>query len=456
MFPFDIITNLAMLIGFAAILGIGVYRREGSVRAAYCVLFCTCLGAAYALKLGMADPAESIFMPFHKLYNFSEYGSAGVLDDLFSYALPYLAAGFLFMPAFPRFKMLGAFIGGLLASLCSRIYFLLEGGGFVTDEYLYAGIGMAAGCALYILAAYIFRKKIDFKEFKLPFPKHSSFVWSLTILLIIYTGIAFTMIFGSHEPYDDIAFAANAYELPADITLDCPLGENSDKLLMYVPSTQPIEERLMAVAQSVGIYDAITAASGVYIAENETGRVTMTESGSWVYESYTVPEGDLPTQDEAVNAVFRFFSSRQILSTDIDKVTDIIERTDDTTGTRIGYDIYLSSSVNGSPIVNSCAIVVSVRAGESIVKIRRYDCDIQAGAQLNGISQQKAYEAILAGRGTNTLTAPAESVMVNTCDLVYMQNPTQGYYLPVWAFGCTAARQDGTTEDFFIYIQADK
>ena len=46
--------------------------------------------------------------------------------------------------------------------------------------------------------------------------------------------------------------------------------------------------------------------------------------------------------------------------------------------------------------------------------------------------------------------------MVNTCDLVYMQNPTQGYYLPVWAFGCTAARQDGTTEDFFIYIQADK
>ena len=41
MFPFDIITNLAMLIGFAAILGIGVYRREGSVRAAYCVLFCT-------------------------------------------------------------------------------------------------------------------------------------------------------------------------------------------------------------------------------------------------------------------------------------------------------------------------------------------------------------------------------------------------------------------------------
>lgn len=264
------------------------------------------------------------------------------------------------------------------------------------------------------------------------------------------------MIFGSHEPYDDIAFAANAYELPADITLDCPLSENSDKLLMYVPSTQPIEERLTAVAQSVGIYNAITAASGVYIAENETGRVTMTESGSWVYESYTVPEGDLPTQDEAVNAVFRFFSSRQILSTDIDKVTDIIERTDDTTGTRIGYDIYLSSSVNGSPIVNSCAIVVSVRAGESIVKIRRYDCDIQAGAQLNGISQQKAYEAILAGRGTNTLTAPAESVMVNTCDLVYMQNPTQGYYLPVWAFGCTAARQDGTTEDFFIYIQADK
>lgn len=199
MFPFDIITNLAMLIGFAAILGIGVYRREGSVRAAYCVLFCICLGAAYALKLGMADPAGSIFMPFHKLYNFSEYGSAGVLDDLFSYALPYLAAGFLFMPAFPRFRMLGAFIGGLLASLCSRIYFLLDGGGFVTDEYLFAGIGMAAGCALYILAAYIFRKKIDFKEFKLPFPKHSSFVWSLTILLIIYTGIAFTMIFGSHE-----------------------------------------------------------------------------------------------------------------------------------------------------------------------------------------------------------------------------------------------------------------
>ncbi len=92
MFRFDIITNLAMLIGFAAILGIGVYRREGSVRAAYCVLFCICLGTAYALKLGMADPAESIFMPFHKLYNFSEYGSAGVLDDLF-FLCPALSCG---------------------------------------------------------------------------------------------------------------------------------------------------------------------------------------------------------------------------------------------------------------------------------------------------------------------------------------------------------------------------
>ena len=453
---FDIIINFAVIIGFAAILGIGVYRREGAVRAVYCVLFCVCLGVAYALKLGLPSPAESIFMPFYKLYDVSEYGSAAALEDFFAYALPYIAAGFFFMPAFPRFRMIGAFVGGLLVSLCSRVYFLLEGGGFVTDEYLYAAIGMAAGCALYILAAYIFRKKIDFKEFKLPMPKRSGFIWAAAMLIIIYTGIAFTMIFGYNEPYDDIQFPENKYALPDDTALMCSLNEDAEKLLMYVPSTQPIEERLMAVAQSVGIYEPIAAASSTFTAENETGKVTMTEGGSWVYESYAAPEGKLPTQDEAVNAVFRFFSARQILSTDIDKVTDIIERTDDTTGERIGYDIYLSSGVNGFPIVNSCAIVVSVRAGESIVKIRRYDCDIQTGAHLNGISQQKAYEAVLAGKGANTLTAPAESATVDTCDLVYMQNSAQGYYLPVWAFGCTAVHRDGTTESFCIYVQADK
>ena len=455
MFRFDIIINLAMLIGFALILCLGVHRQEGAVRAVYCVFFCVCLALAYVLKLGLAEAEQSIFMPFHKLYDFSEYGSTGVIEDFFSYAMPYVLAGFLFVPAFPRFRIFAAFLAGLFISLCSDVYTLLAGGSFVTDEYLLAGIGMAIGCMLYMVVTYIFRKKIDFKEFKLTLPRHSSFIISAVLLLVIYIGIALTMILGYSEPYEDISFTKSAYTLPGDITLNCTLDEAAEKQLMYIPSTQSLEERLTAVAQSVGIYDEIEEVSGAYVAENASGKVTMTESGSWVYENYESASGDLPTRDEAVNAAFRFFTTRQILSTDIDKVTDIAERTDETSGTLIGYDVYLSSSVNGKSIVNSCAIVVSVRAGETITKVRRYDGDIQTGAQLNGISQQKAYEDILAGKGVNTLTAPAVSAEINSCELVYMQN-SQGYYLPVWSFACTAAHEDGTTEEFSIYIQADK
>ena len=37
-----------------------------------------------------------------------------------------------------------------------------------------------------------------------------------------------------------------------------------------------------------------------------------------------------------------------------------------------------------------------------------------------------------------------------------MNNSTQGYYLPVWCFNCTATEEDGSSESFNIYVQADK
>lgn len=454
MFRFDIIINLAMLLSFAAILAITVHRREGVVRAAYCLIFCIGLGAAFIFKLGITMPENSVFTPFNKLFNVSQYGCIGIIEDISAYALPYMLAGFLFMPAFPRFKAGGAFAAGVAISLCSRIYYLLEGGSFVSDEYIFAGIGMAAGCALYILAAYALRKKIDFNEFKLPLPRRSGFIWSFAVLLISYIGIALMMIFGYSEPYNDIFFAQSGYELPADITLACTLDDAAAKLFLYIPTEQPLEERLAAVAQSVGIYNEAVDVYGTYVAEDETGKVTMTEGGSWVYESYAQPEGNLPTADSAVNATFRFFSNRHILSTDIDKVTDIIERTDEANGERIGYDVYLSSSVNGQPIKGSCAIVVSVRAGDTIIKIRRYDGDIQTGAQLNGISQQKAFEYTLDGKCANTLGGQAISASVTACKLIYMQNP-DGYYLPVWEFSGVALYAEGMTGEFNIYVQAD-
>lgn len=444
-----------MLISFALILTASTYRHEGAVRSAYCVLFSVGLGVAYALKLGLALPESSVFMPFNKLYSISEYGSTGLAEDIWAYAMPYIFAGFLFMPALPRFKVAGSFMAGVIAALCSRVYHLLEGGSFVTDEYLFAGLGMAAGCALYILFAYALRLKIDFKEFKLPLPKRTSFIWSLIILIGVYIGIALMMIFGYSEPYSDIVFAQSAYPLPEDITLSCSLDDSADKQLLFIPSEQPLEERLTAVAQSVGIYSNITSVSGSLVAEGEAGKVTMTESGSWVYESYAQLEGDIPTADSAVNAVFSFFSTRQILSTDIDSVTDIIERIDESTGLLTGYDIYLSSAVNGHSIVGSCSIVACVRAGNSIVKIRRYDGDIQTGAQLSCISQEKAFSLATEGKCANTLTSPAVSATVNGCELVYMQNGAQGFYLPVWSFDCTATLEDGSAQAFSIYVQAD-
>ena len=103
-----------MLIGFTVILAAGAVRRSGLVHALYCVLLGIALGAAYFIKLGVQEPSASIFIPFYKLYAINEFSHTGIIDDLVTYALPYVLASFFFMPAMPRFGIVSSFFAGIL------------------------------------------------------------------------------------------------------------------------------------------------------------------------------------------------------------------------------------------------------------------------------------------------------------------------------------------------------
>ena len=192
----------------------------------------------------------------------------------------------------------------------------------------------------------------------------------------------------------------------------------------------------------------------VYTAETETARLTITESGSWTYDLLSEPAADrLPTEVDAIRAVFDLFERKTLLTVSLDSVTDIVPR-HDASNSPVGYDIYLSTAIDGKPIIGSSTLVVSVRADSTITKIRRYDGDVISIAEKQIISQQRAYEKLQSGDCAYTLFTPAVSATIDNCYLAYMANSSQGYYLPVWVFSCTATLEDGTTAAFDIYVEA--
>ncbi len=457
--------SLYTLIVFAAMaaatvtLAVKTVRKgDGPFRSLYICLFFIAMFSAFLFKSGNTPQAVNAFVPLYKLFSINQYGYASILSDLLSFAVPFLAAGFLFMPAFPRYGLFRAFLIGGLFALAFNVYPLFNGASFVTDEYLFAGLGSLAGASIYSLLAYLFKKKLPLAELKLPVPLRRRYTASIVLCAIVYFGIAFVMIFDYGEAYAPIQFFDSETPLPKEMALECTLGDETGKEYVYVPTTQDITERATAVALAVDILMPVSNANenGIYIAQNDTGKVTMTENGSWVYEYLGTPEGDLPTKESAANAVFSFFAGKQILSVELDEITDIVERKDSATGAFIGYEVYISTSISGNPIIGSCSIVASVQAGDTIVKIRRYDGDILRGDNVAIISQQRAYEKMLAGDCAYTLFSPAVSAAIKSCELTYMANSSQGYYLPVWTFRCEAVLEDGSSSPFDVYVQAMK
>lgn len=447
---------LAVTLAVAVITCARALKRGcGAFQALYYALFFIALYMAFLMKLNENFPAVNAFIPCYKLFSISEYGYASILSDLLAYAAPYILAGLLLIPAFPRFGMFAAFGTGVIVSLIFNVYPLFNGASFVTDEYLAGGLGLALGASVYTVLAYLLKKRLPFDKLKLPVPTHRRFKPAIILAVAVYLGIALIMVFDYGKAYDPVQFFESATPLPESITLDCELSDVAERVKIYVPSTQSVEERAAAIAYQFEMYSAVSVSDGIYTVEGDSQKLTMTESGSWVYESTAVPEGALPSAESAETTVLDFFSEHLVLTVELDEVTDVVERMD-SSGALEGYDVYCSMKIGDCPIIGSSTIVASVKRGNTITKIRRYDGDVLAGKSISIVSEKKAYERYLAGECAYTLFSPADSASIISCELIYMANSSQGYYLPVWVFSCTAHMEDGTDGSFDIYVDASK
>ncbi len=448
-----LILFIVLAIAAAAALLAQKRRGAGKPHLACTALFFLALFGAYVLKLGNTAPAVSAPIPLYKLFAINEYGYMGVFNDLIAYALPFAAAGLLLAPAFPKCGLFSALFVGAGSAVFLNLYPLFNDAPFVADEYLFAGLGCMAGYCVYALLAALLRKLRFPERFGLVRPSKRANLAAFLYAAALYFGVAFVMILDHGETYAPIQFFESETPLPDAITLNCALDAESMKVSLYGPSTQSVYERAFAIALALGVEAPFTASDSVYMAETDTARLTITESGSWTYDLLTEPTGALPTQVEAIKAVFDLFDSKTLLTVSLDSVTDVVPR-HDAHNSPAGYDIYLSTAVGGRPIIGSSTLVVSVRAGNTITKIRRYDGDIIPIAEKTLLSQQRAYEKLQSGDCAYTLFSPAASATVDNCYLAYMANSSQGYYLPVWVFACTATLEDGSTSAFDVYVEA--
>lgn len=443
-----------ILLASGVILCLRAARKgDGAYGVLYVSLFMLSLYAAFLIKLRGNAQLTNAFIPFYKLFALREYGYASILQDLLAFAAPFFIAGILIMPAFYQSGLAWAFVAGVLASLAFNVYPLFNGASFVTDEYVYAGLGCATGAAVYAVLASLFKKRLPLEKLRLPVPLRRRVRTAGIVLGVMYFFIALVMVFDYGERYAPIQFFDSETALPKNLTLDTPLSAEAGRANIFIPDAAPAPEKAAHLAQELGIGGGTVYTEGVYVTQDDAAKLTFTDSGSWVYERTTSPAGDVPARESAVAGVFAFFEARNLLGVELGLVDDIVEHKG-SDGLVDGYEIYLSCAISGMPIVGSSTLVVSVRAQNSITKIRRYDGDVVPSTVVAIISQQKAYEKVLEGQCAYTLFAPASSAKIESCRIIYMANSSQGYYLPVWMFTCTAQYVDGTTGAFDIYVEA--
>lgn len=455
---FDIVSLvifLTLLLGGVFLCRHAARRGEGAYGVLYVALFVFSLYLAYLCKRGNTAQATNAFLPFYKLFALREYGYASILRDLLAFGAPFLIAGFLLMPAFVRAGLTTAFATGVLAALAFNVYPLYNGMSFVSDEYVYAGLGCATGASIYALLAHFFKKRPLFEKLRLPVPRRRRVRAAGVMFAAMYFFIALVMVFDYGERYAPIQFFDSDTPLPETLTLDCELIADSARANIFIPDTSSPANKAEKIARELSIAGDAVYEGSMYLAQDDFAKLTFTEGGSWVYELLEEPEGEPPTQESARESVFAFFEERELMSVGLGEVDDVVAHLG-ADGAADGYDLYLSSAISGMPIIGSSTLVVSVRAQNTVTKIRRYDGDVLASTVINIISQQKAYEKIRAGDCAYTLFAPAVSASIQSCRIVYMANSSQGYYLPVWMFTCLAQYEDGSTGTFEIYVEAKK
>ena len=418
-------------------------------------LFFAGLYSAWLLKLNYETAAVSVYTPFYKIFEISEYGYTAVLNDLLRYAGPFAIAGFFYMAAFPGVGIIGSLITGIIVSLLFNLKQIITGQPFITDEYLLAGIGMAVGTGLYVIIARLIQKTPVFNRLMIAVPNKGKGIASWIICSAVYLGIALILIIDFGKGYADLSLFKSDVPLPNDITLSIGLDKSGSIEGIYAYHSRSTVEAVGELRDELIPDGTISYADwGGYTVTDEYASLSYAADHSWVYTLNSISDNsEILSAQQADELVRTFFKNNDLITTELYEQTDCIKAESDD-GSICGYDMYYITACDGAPVLNNNRITVSVR-GSEITRIRKDGPDLVLEAKKHIISQNEAYSRLINGGGAYTLFLEAVSAEFTDCNLGYMVN-SQGYYLPVWYFTASAVLADGGVSEFEAYVPALK
>lgn len=453
-------------------------KGAGIKRLATAGLFSALLLTAYLLRKSYTPAVIAQYIPLYKLFKIAEYGYQSILRDLLLFALPFLPAGLLLPAVFPGAGVIISFLCGAASVFIMDIPSLILGMTFVADEYAYAAFGMAAGTGLSIILMHFLKSNPLFKRLGFLPPFRKNLAGAVLVTGIAYFGIALIMITDFGEIYGELNLFRSDTPLPADITVSANLSDAAGKAAIYETERQDFLKRGKMTAEKLGIEAEVQYVEDACVFAEEGYILRFSPDGSWIYTSPEVPEGEVPSKEQAEKLARDFFEQKQPANTRLGELNDAAEKTnahlipeftEDLDMTRdqydeltellrqpAGYDLYFKSSIDGCAIIGANEVMVSVRQGGIVTEIRKFDGDLKKKEKARIISQKEAYLRLLEGKGAYTLFSPAVSAEICDCELAYMVNSAQGYYLPVWRFKAVASSEDGTKTEFEAYVPAMK
>ncbi|MBR0026039.1 MAG: hypothetical protein IJP37_02660 [Clostridia bacterium] len=442
-------------------------------------LFLLSLLGAWVAKRFVPAAGTAQPIPLYKLMHISEFGYQSLLTDLISFALPFLPVGILLSMAFPGVGVGIALLTGLAASLLFALPRYAAGVPFVADELVYAALGAGTGSGLFTILLAICKKQAWLGKLGFSVPSRKRFWSGLVICLIVYFGIAFTMIADYGTTYGELQLYRGSTPLPETIEVQTELESELKKVPIYAASEK--DQVLLAgeIAKAFGMEGNFSEVDGKYvIASADGGMFTYTPGNGWNYEFSMPAIGDVPDTEESEEIAREYFAARGIEGMELGKTVDTIVKDstqligayNEESGLSkevydalleeakkpIGTDLYFRTKLNGHTLIGDGEVMISVRAGGTVTRLRKTGPELSEAAKVSVIRPAEAWEAFLAGEGSHTLYEEIASAAVTDFELAYMLESAQGYYLPVWCFHLTGTRADNSTMNFECYGPAAK
>lgn len=436
------------------------------------------LGAWIVKRLGPAATSAQP-VPFYKLLNISEFGYQSFLADLVQCALPFLPAGILLSLAFPSAGVGIGLLMGLISSLLFALPRYAAGMPFVADEIVYAALGAGTGSGLLILILTIFKKRAWPAKFGLGIPSRKRFWSGFLICAVVYLGIAFTMIADYGTTYGELQLYRGSTPLPEQIEVQAELVSGLKKVPIYAASDEDQVMLAGEISRSFNMEGNFSEVDGKYvIASGDGGMFTYTPGNGWNYEYNMLISGEVPDTEDAEAVAREYFATLGLEGTELGKTIDIVIKDNtqligayneesglteqaynallEEAKKPIGVDLYFRSKIDGHTVIGDNEIMISVRAGDTVTRVRKTGPEISEVAKCSIIRPDAAWEAFLVGEGSHTLYEDISSAVLTDFELAYMLESAQGNYLPIWCFYLTGIRADGSTLNFECYVPAAK